>query len=551
MPKLTEQTAASAPLPRAATPEEVGVSSGAILELLEEYDKQGLEYHGLMILRHGKVAYEIYRRPYAPEIPHAIYSFSKSVAGTAVGFAIDEGLFSLDTTLAELFPEYAAGKSERWKRITVRHMLTMTSGLAFDVFHKASSPDWVGDYLNSKLRDEPGATFHYTNENAYIFSVLIRRLTGQTLFEYLTPRLFVPLGIDVPYTETDRFGNPAGGWGIYWKLEDSARFIQCYLDGGKWQGTQVIPEWWAREATRKQVDNPENPKADSRAGYGYQFWMCAKPNTFAARGMFTQQGMAMRDQDAVFVYFGADADEQKPQDVIFPHFPDGFCEEGAAPDEAALAKIRELQQNLAFPSSPVLPRSPLEETLSRSVIRIRPNYFLNAIGFPWGFLPMTVNQMSVDHGGYINNFQLEFKDSELQFSWQESKDGKDKLSVPLGLDGEYRAGHISLCGFEFDTLGSAHWQDSRTLVLSIRPMQSCALRTFTLRFSGKRVHIVPHSTPTFRSIAKNLAVLSHAYLNNSGFFNVFADAIFAIAPSIMEPHLFGRIRTINNRPEKK
>ncbi|MDR2753406.1 MAG: beta-lactamase family protein, partial [Oscillospiraceae bacterium] len=227
MPTLEHRQA----LPRAKSPEEIGVSSRAILDLLKEFDRQGLEYHGLMILRHGKVAFEAFRKPYAAEIPHSIYSFSKSIAGTAAGFAIEEGLFSLDSTLAALFPEYRPKHAKKgWDDITIRHVLTMTTGLVFDVFHQSGAgTDWVKDYLHSKLRDTPGEVYHYTNENAYLISVLIRRLTGLSMFAYLRPRLFEPLGIDVPFSETDAQGNPAGGWGIIWKLEDSARFIQCYL----------------------------------------------------------------------------------------------------------------------------------------------------------------------------------------------------------------------------------------------------------------------------------------------------------------------------------
>lgn len=531
-------------LPRAATPEEVGISSQAILDLLEEYDRQGLEYHGLMILRHGKVAFETYRKPYAAEIPHSIYSFSKSIAGTAAGFAIDEGLFALDSRLCDLFPEYRPARAPKgWDDVTIRHVLTMTTGLVFDVFHQSGAgTDWVADYLHSRLRDVPGEVYHYTNENAYLISVLIRRLTGLGMFTYLQPRLFAPLGIEVPFTEADQAGNPAGGWGIIWKLEDSARFIQCYLDGGKWNGQQVIPAWWAEEATKTQAENKANLKADSNVGYGYQFWMCRLPNTFAARGMFCQQGMAMRDHDAVFVYFGADADEQKPFEVIYPHFPRGFVAEGTAADAKTLQALRVKEQNTRFPTPPVAKRSPLEAQLNGAVLHLRRQHFLNAIGFPLSLLPMTVNQMSLDRAGYIDAVRLDFTQGEVQFSWQEGKDGRWQLSVPLGLDGAYRTGHVALSGFSFDTYSYAHWQDDSTLALHIRPIQSCASRTFTLCFGKRHVKMIPGSTPSFTSIAQNLNKLSYAYLNNNRLLCKFSDLCFGLAPSIMEAPLRGRLK---------
>lgn len=537
----------SSVLPRAETPEEVGVSSRAILNLLDELDRQGLEYHGLMILRHGKVAFEAYRKPYAKETPHTIYSFSKSVAATAVGFAVDEGLLTLDTRIGDLFPTYRPKHgTERWDRITLRHVLTMSTGFTFNVFHQNSNLDWVKDYLHSFLRDEPGTVFHYTNENAYLISVIIKQLTGQTLFEYLKPRLFEPLGIDVPWSETDHQGRQAGGWGIQWKLEDSAKFIQCYLDGGKWNGDQVVPAWWAEEATKKQMENTANVKADSKVGYGYQFWMCALPNTFACRGMFCNQGVGMRDYDAAFVYFGADADEQKPYDVIYPHFPAGFVDEGSPVDAAALSEIRARADALSFPPPPVSRRFvPTERLLSESVITLQPQLLLNTVGFPLSFLPMTVNEMALDRAGHMRDVKLQFRENELVFSWTEGKKTVYHNSVPLGLDGSYRTGHIRLSGFAYDTYGYAYWETPDALVLSIRPIQSCCCRTFRLKLlSGGRVQMEASSTPSYRSVADNLYRLSPAYLNNNPLLCQVSKFVFRLAPGLLEPVSYGKLRRI-------
>jgi CubicO group peptidase (beta-lactamase class C family) len=525
-------------LPRAQTPEEVGVSARHILDLLDTFDRNRFEHHGLMILRHGKIVFEQYRKPYAAEIPHSIYSFSKSIAATAAGFAADDGLFSLDDKLGKYFPEYRpAKKAALWDMITLRHVITMTSGLAFDVFHQNSSPDWIKDYLQSPLRDPPGNIFHYTNECAYLFSVLIRKLTGQTMWEYLTPRLFEPLGIDVPFTETDHDGNPGGGWGVIWKLEDSAKFMQCYLDDGRWQGKQIIPAWWAREATRKQSGNADNLKADSNKGYGYQFWMCQQQNAFAARGMFCQHGFVMRDYDAVFVYFGADADEQKPFDLIYPHFPVGFFDGDRPSDPQVLAALREREQSLSFPVPPISPRVPKREAwLNGKTIKLRKQLLLNVAGYPQGLLPMTVNQMCIDRAGNMTDLQFDFSDGEARFSWRE---GDWKNTIPLGLDGQYRVGSVALAGFRFDTYAWAQWRDENTLYINIRPIQTCVSNTFLIQFRGKRVKITPRSTPTFESIAANLCKLSFAYLNNNPLLCLLSRAIFKIAPYILEGNLYG------------
>lgn len=531
-------------LPRAKTPEEAGVSSQAVLNLLDEFEKQGLEYHALMILRHGKVAFEAYRKPYAKDIPHTIYSFSKSVASTAIGFAIDEGLITLETRIGELFPEYRPKfNTDKWDKINLRHVLTMSTGFTFNVFHQNSNPDWVKDYLHSFLRDEPGTVFHYTNENAYLISVIIEKLTGLKMFDYLKPRLFDPLEIEVPWTETDSQGRPAGGWGIQWKLEDSAKFIQCYLNNGKWNGRQVIPEWWAIEATKRQIGNEANIKEDSKVGYGYQFWICSLPNTFACRGMFCNQGVGMRDYDAAFVYFGADADEQKPYDVIYPHFPAGFIDDGSKADKEIVEKLKKRVKNLSFPEPPVSLRYPANERLlSQSVIKLQPQLLLNAVGFPLSFLPMTVNEMALDRAGNINGIELEFNGGELVFSWTEGRRKIYHNSIPAGLDGNYRKGHISLSGFEYDTYSFAYWESPDALVLNIRPIQSCCSRIFRFKLSsGGRVKVEVKSTPSYRSVADNLYRLSFAYLNNNRFLCGVSKIVFGLAPGVMEPDSYGRL----------
>ncbi|MDR1928232.1 MAG: beta-lactamase family protein [Oscillospiraceae bacterium] len=531
-------------LPRASYPEEVGVSSQAVLDLINEFERQGMELHSLMVLRHGKVAAECWRHPYAAEIPHAIYSCSKSVAGTAAGFAIDEGLFSMESKLHELFPEIKRRRQRvRYEKITVRHLLNMTAGLTLNVLlPKAGRDDWVGDFLRSRVKHEPGKVFHYANEHAYLISVLIHRLTGQGLQEYLRPRLFAPLGIDPFFWETDAQDREGGGWGICWKTEDSAKFMQCYLDGGKWDGRQVIPAWWVREATSPQAQNPDNCKADSRVGYGYQFWMCREPNTFAARGMFCQQGVVMKDYDAVFVYTGADADEQKPFEVLYPHFPGGFVAQGDRPDPAVLAALREKIAGLTLPPPTASPqRPPLEKELSGETIRLRRQYFLNAVGLPSSLLSMVVNQLCYDKAGGIDDIRLRFGENEGSFSWTEGRQSRKENTLPFGLDGSFREGAFSLSGFDFNALSHARWLDDTTLRLHIRPKESCSSRIYIFHFlGGRRVRIEQRTTPPLESIAENLAALSRQFMNNNKIFHFFARKIFWLAPKLVEAPLRGR-----------
>ena len=115
-------------LKRASSPEEVGVSSAAIKDIIEDFKEHNVEVHSLMILRHGKVAFESWAYPFTPEMPHIMYSVSKSFTSTAIGFAIEEGLLTLDTKVVDLFPEYNDEDDEKLQKLNVFHLLTMTAG---------------------------------------------------------------------------------------------------------------------------------------------------------------------------------------------------------------------------------------------------------------------------------------------------------------------------------------------------------------------------------------------------------------------------------------
>lgn len=114
---------------RAGKPSEIGVSAKVVNEFLTDAKKMGYEFHSLMVIRHGKVAVEWYNEPYNKDTPQSVYSVSKSFTSTAIGFAISEGLISLDTKLLDIFPDYPPKKADaRFDKLTVRNLLRMSSG---------------------------------------------------------------------------------------------------------------------------------------------------------------------------------------------------------------------------------------------------------------------------------------------------------------------------------------------------------------------------------------------------------------------------------------
>ena len=375
-------------LSRADYPEQVGISSKVISELLEDFKEQNIEVHSIMILRDGKVAYETWAKPYAPEYPHMMYSVSKSFTSTAIGFAIDEGLLTLDTKLIDIFPEYRTKiPDENLEKLNVHHLLSMQSGKNVSVFSDKAKNHWMKDYFDASWKFTPGdGHWQYISENQYMLCAMLTRITGISVVEYLTPRLFEPLGIDIPFWEHDVDGIEAGGWGLYLKTEDLAKFMLCYQQYGKFNGKQVIPEKWTHLVQKIQANNsPFTNVIDSQCGYGYCFWRCGGINGYRADGMFSQFGIISNDDDIVFVITAGEINEQKTRDCIWRHFNKLIIKNDSEVTLDPLPVLAPLPDDLA-PHE----HSPIESEIAGKTIYFQRNLILNAAGFPFSMLPIPI-----------------------------------------------------------------------------------------------------------------------------------------------------------------
>jgi CubicO group peptidase (beta-lactamase class C family) len=331
-----------APLPR-STPENQGVSSASILSFLDGVESVIQDLHGFMYLRHGAVVAEGWWRPYRPDIQHMLFSLSKSFTSTAVGFAVSEGLLSVEAPVLSFFPKDAPRKpSPNLMAMKVRHLLTMTTGHDKDAmeatFKGGLRPERA--FLALPVDHEPGTHFVYNTAATFMLSSIVQRLTGTTLTDYLTPRLFEPLGIQDPVWERHPNGVDFGGFGLSVRTEDIARFGQLYLDRGMWNGKRVVPEAWVAEATARQVPNGDAPDSDWSQGYGYQFWRCRPRGVYRGDGAFGQYCIVMPEQDAVIAINAGLGDMQAPLTRIWERLLPGMAEAPlpASPDTAALAE---------------------------------------------------------------------------------------------------------------------------------------------------------------------------------------------------------------------
>ena len=330
------------------TPESQGIHSEHLRNLVEELAySPDTDMHHFMVLRHGNVICETDFAPYRKGIWHITHSMCKSITGMAAGLLIDEGKLDLSENIYKIFHD----KGSTWAKIfrpevTVENLMTMTSGVTFNESGIVSGNDWLESYLNAPVSEKPGTKFQYNSLNSYVLSAIITERTGMPMDEYLKPRLFDPLGITDYLWEKCPRGITKGGWGLFMQTEDMAKLGQLYLNKGKWNGKQIIPESWAEASVTKKVDSIEGTY-----GYGYQLWMEERPGSFEYNGMLGQNVLIYPDVDMVIVTNAGN--EELFQDnvmlnIIRKYFPVDWMPKETLPENPiAYAKLQELTERLA------------------------------------------------------------------------------------------------------------------------------------------------------------------------------------------------------------
>ena len=342
------------PLPRSA-PEAQAVSADAIRAFLEAADQQVDTMHSFMLVRHGYVIAEAWWKPEAAEKPHVLYSLSKSFTSTAVGLAIAEGKLSLDDKVLGFFPEESpAEPSKNLASMRVRDLLTMSTGQESEPKFSETEP-WVKTFLAHPVPFKPGTHFLYNTPATHICSAIVRKVTGETVLDYLKPRLFEPLGIESPMWDASAEGHSLGGYGLHIRTEDIANFGQLYLQRGKWNGQQLLPEKWVEEATSKHVDNSKAPSgktSDWQQGYGFQFWRC-QHNCFRGDGRDGQICLVIPEHDAVIAITAQTGQMQTELDLVWEKLLPAFAKGALPTNTTEYAKLKKAAANLtAHPAPP-------------------------------------------------------------------------------------------------------------------------------------------------------------------------------------------------------
>jgi CubicO group peptidase (beta-lactamase class C family) len=328
-------------LPR-ATPESQGVSSRQLLAFIEALSSLR-DPHGMVLVRHGHVIAEAAWAPYRHDEPQLMFSLSKSFASTAIGFAVDEGLLGVEDRVVDLLPDDAPVESDPGNvvHVRVKHLLAMTTGHAVDSLSVGiplpQSGSWASGILSQPFPHTPGTVFVYNSGATYLLSAIITKVTGQSLLDYLGPRLMQPLGIEGATWSANDEGINFGGWGLSVRTEDAAKLGVLYLQRGAWNGKQLLSSAWVTEATGEHSRNADphgNP--DWVQGYGYQFWRC-QHGFYRADGAFGQYSVVMEHHDAVLALTsGVDNDDlQTPLNVVWSTLLPAFHDRVLAEDPQA------------------------------------------------------------------------------------------------------------------------------------------------------------------------------------------------------------------------
>ena len=325
-------------LPR-SSPEAQGVSSAGIRKFIEAANSNVNSMHSFMLVRHGKVVAEAWWEPETATKQHVLWSLTKSFTSTAVGLAQAEGKLSIDDPVLKYFPEEApSDPSANLQAMRIRNLLTMSTGHSDEVQLTNDTP-WVEAFLAHPVPHKPGTHFRYNTPATYMLSAIVQKVTGETVKDYLTPRLFEPLGIQNPKWDTSPQGISIGGYGLYIRTEDIAKFGQLYLQQGKWEGKQLVPADWIEQATSKQVSNGTDPNRDWTQGYGYQFWRC-RHNAYRGDGKDGQFCIVLPELDAVVAITANTRDMQAELNVVWDHLLQAFAKEPLPENPAEQEKLR-------------------------------------------------------------------------------------------------------------------------------------------------------------------------------------------------------------------
>jgi CubicO group peptidase (beta-lactamase class C family) len=420
---------------RSSSAEEQGFSSAALAEGLRSLRANGTAIDSLLIIRNGCAVLDAYFGPYDGSFPHNLASITKSVTTTLVGIAAAQGKIELDRPMLAYFPGRAiAHRDTRKEQITVRHLVSMRNGMesgcyagdAATLNAMRAQPDWVQAALDRPMACEPGSRFCYDSPGMHILSAILQESTGLSEAEFARQVLFEPLGIRDLIWEVDPQGYTRGWGRLHLYPRDAAKLGYLWLNGGEWDGKQVVPENWVRDSVQ-----PRSQDVGIELGYGYGWWV--SPVDYYAMGRGGQYVRVIPNRDVIIVATGGNYDFAEVESFLRPSL---FGIQQARPADPAGEEQLETALGVAAQEPEAYPAAALPNIVSHITGRIyqcEPN-------------PGSWESLRFEFGGDTGTFYL--TQSGMKSAW------------PIGLDGHYR---IS----EQGQAQRGYWEGNKTFNLEI------------------------------------------------------------------------------------
>jgi CubicO group peptidase (beta-lactamase class C family) len=342
---------------KSCRPEDVGMQSSKLIDVYFYLANPAINTEGIVIIKNGHIVGEAYFGNFTINSRHESFSIAKSFLSALVGIALEKGLIKDVEEKIYLYYPQLSRKKTFWrrskggieeiypqsgiypvqvlpgakKRITIKHLLTMTSGFEWnerdyyedtsqnDVFKMAAEYDFIQYVLNKPIVYEPGTEWCYSSGDSMLLSGIIEKSANTGAYDFGMEHLFMPIGISGIEWHNDPAGHTIGGWGIQATVREFAKFGYLYLKKGKWEDQQIVPDSWIKESLQ-----PVSPEVNY---YGYQWWLLPAlsgyaesvipPKTFLAWGIFTQQIFVIPEEDLVIVRVADDPGSEEWDEVEF------------------------------------------------------------------------------------------------------------------------------------------------------------------------------------------------------------------------------------------
>lgn len=455
------------------TPEEQGMDSRELARMLSRAKEHGLDLHSLIMIRNGRVILECYVHPYDKNSLHNVKSVSKSIMSAMVGVALREGIIkNLDETVYDYFPQYfTEGMDARKRTITLRHLLTMTSGLDLDengpimgmIF---GTGDWIEATLARPMLTFPGTRYKYCTGLTHIMSGVLTEASGRGLLDLCKEYLFGPLDItDVQWRQGPK-GYYFGGAELFMTPRDLARFGTLYLNRGRWNGKQVVPAEWVEESTSGHVEIP-----GSNQQYGY-WWYVGEEGFVDAMGWGGQGITYHRETNIVMVVTSA---THNTGDILFRDFDHTtIIDEPHPPNPEAFGELNRIIDELEHPKPVSQPSSPaIARAISGKRYTCDPNPRYKAVSFDFPRADEGVMRLETLHATY---------------------------QVAFGLDGNYRVSDVGDFGRMpggSRVAARGRWQDG-VFLMDVHEMGAPTHWEVIVSFADDRFDMSITDRPSFR-----------------------------------------------------